>query len=147
MQVYILNQSSIRVPRKYLLQGSLVFLRALKRREPIVWSKANELSVVFLDTDAARKLNRQYRKRDYPTDVLSFSGQGDLLGELVLCPQVLRAQAKEQRHSFRQETLYMIIHGVLHLLGFDHEKSQKDAEKMFSLQDELYRIALEKLES
>jgi len=71
---------------------------------------------------------------------LSFPGdesQGSL-GELILCPQVLKAQAKEHDFSFQEELGYMIIHGVLHLLGYDHEKTSHQAKKMFRLQDQIF---------
>jgi probable rRNA maturation factor len=69
---------------------------------------------------------------------LSFeSADPDCIGELVLCMPVLRAQSKRTGLSERGELGYMIVHGVLHLLGFDHE-TKKDEIKMFELQDGLY---------
>ncbi len=92
-----------------------------------------DLTIVFLDTAAAKKINREFRGKNYATDILSFDG-----GELVLCPQVLKRQAKEHRHSFNAELGYMLIHGVLHLKGFDHEKSKSAAAKMFKIQDQVF---------
>ncbi|MDZ4677863.1 MAG: rRNA maturation RNase YbeY [Oligoflexia bacterium] len=99
------------------------------------------LSLVFLDTLAARKLNKKFRQKDYATDILSFASEekGMGLGELVFCEPVLRRQAKEHRLSFKQEMDYLLIHGFLHLLGYDHEKSRKDEVKMMRLQDKLFK--------
>ncbi len=98
-----------------------------------------ELTIVFLDSAAAKKINRTYRKKDYATDILSFESELDTeLGELVICPQVLQRQAKEHDLSFKTELSYMLIHGVLHLLGYDHEKSKSGAKKMFDIQDQLF---------
>jgi probable rRNA maturation factor len=127
----LLNQSQIRMPRVWI---GKVFKFLQKERKI-----SSELTVVFLDPPAARRLNRQYRKKDYATDVLSFSSDfpGEL-GELILCPKVLQRQAKEKGLSFRAELAYMLIHGVLHLQGLDHEKSKLDAERMFKIQDQLF---------
>jgi probable rRNA maturation factor len=98
------------------------------------------LTLVFLNKSKARALNKKFRKRDYATDVLSFSpeARGEGLGDLVFCPEVLVKQAKEQGHSFKKELDYMVIHGFLHLLGYDHEKSAREELKMTKLQDKLF---------
>lgn len=104
-----------------------------------------ELSVVFMDKAAARKLNRNFRGRDYATDVLSFAGDGrESIGEIVLCPHVLLKQSREQAHSFRHELGLMTLHGILHLLGYDHEKGGRQAKKMWMLQNRIY-ASLERL--
>ena len=103
--------------------------------------KNKELILVFLDTKTAKKLNQQFRGRDYATDVLSFDPiDPQSLGELVICPQVLKKQAKEHGISFELELGYMVLHGVLHLLGFDHEENEQQAEEMFKLQDEIFDV-------
>lgn len=96
------------------------------------------LTVVFLDSAAAKKMNQKFRGKNYATDVLSFAGDQESLGELIMCPQVLTKQAKEHGHSFKAELGYMLIHGVLHLLGYDHEKSKKEATVMFQIQDQVF---------
>jgi probable rRNA maturation factor len=128
----LINHSKIQMPRKWI-QSVDSFLRLeLKLKE-------RELTIVFLDVTAARKINKAYRKKDYATDILSFEGETpNELGELVICPQVLQKQAKEHDLSFKAELSYMLIHGVLHLLGYDHEKSKKEAKKMFDIQDQLF---------
>ncbi len=101
--------------------------------------KGKELILVFLDTRDAKKLNSQFRGKDYATDVLSFDPiDPQSLGELVICPQVLKKQAKEHELSYNLELGYMVLHGVLHLLGFEHEDNEEDAAVMFKLQDEIF---------
>ncbi len=92
------------------------------------------VSAAFVSEADIRRLNRQYRDKDKVTDVLSFNlDEGDLLGEVLLCyPQALR-QAKELGHGVREELLFLLVHGLLHLHGFDHERP-RDAARMFPLQ-------------
>ncbi|MEZ0390648.1 MAG: rRNA maturation RNase YbeY [Pseudobdellovibrionaceae bacterium] len=127
----LINQSQIRMPRKWLEQCYRWMALELKLKK--------DLTLVFLNPIPARKLNSQYRKKNYATDVLSFSSDiPSELGELIMCPQVLQKQAQEHGHSFRAELAYMLIHGVLHLQGYDHEKSKAEAKKMFQIQDQLF---------
>jgi len=99
-----------------------------------------DLSVVFVSKIKSREINLKYRKKNYATDVLSFSQKVKArgLGEIILCVSVLQKQAKEHDLSFTKEMDYMIIHGFLHLLGYDHEKSRKEELKMMKLQDRLF---------
>lgn len=136
LSLNLVNQSDRRLPRAFLTAWVQRVEAELKRRKVKVPARA-ELTIVFLNPTPARKLNREYRGRDYATDVLSFQNE-DPLGDLVLCPQVLERQAREHELSFRDELGYMIIHGILHLLGFDHEENQKDARVMYALQDAIF---------
>lgn len=102
-----------------------------------------ELTIVFMDQGPAQKLNHQFRKKNYATDILSFlSEDPDQVGELVICPQVVRRQAQENEHSQKAELAYLLIHGVLHLLGHEHEgktaKAKAAAQKMYRIQDQLF---------
>jgi probable rRNA maturation factor len=129
--INLINQSEVRMPRQWMEKVFLFLEKELKLKA--------DLTVVFLDPKPAQELNWTYRKKKYPTDVLSFeSGNSEELGELILCPQVLQRQAKEHELSFNAELAYMLIHGVLHLLGHDHEKSKREATKMFRIQDQLF---------
>ncbi len=110
-----------------------------------------EVSIVFTDSETVQKLNRDYRGVDEPTDVLAFymlPRQGDdfsfvlspdgitHLGEVIVSyPQAVE-QAKEQGHSAEQELALLIIHGILHLLGYDHEQPEEEA-KMRAREKEL----------
>lgn len=100
-----------------------------------------EISLVFVGEKRIKKLNSLYRSQDKRTDILSFCYECDgkfLLGELVICPQVVLENAKKDRVSFKEELAKNLVHGLLHLLGFLH------GEKMFSLQDELMKELKEK---
>ncbi len=106
-----------------------------------------ELSIVFLPKTQARRLNFQYRGRDYATDVLSFEAESaeEGLGELVICSDLLQAQADEHGVTQDEELGYLLLHGVLHLLGYDHEASPSRARVMFRLQDEIFDSLREKI--
>lgn len=93
------------------------------------------LSIALIGVSRIKKLNKKYLKRDYPTDVLVFpETEGCLkinnLGEIIICPQVVKKNAKKFKLTFKKELSKVLIHGILHLLGYDHEKSRKEAEKM-----------------
>ncbi len=105
--------------------------------------KEEELSIVFVGTARMRKLNKEYRGKNRVTDILSFGGPEALptslfLGELVLCPRVVAKNAKRLNSSFEKEMTVCLIHGILHLLGYDHEKGEKEAREMEKKQDEYF---------
>lgn len=111
-----------------------------KLRNKKLLSKKSELTLVFLNKAEMRKINFQFRKKNKPTDVLSFeSADENSLGELLFCIDVLKMQAKQQKHSLEQELLYMLVHGLLHLLGYDHEISKNEENLMFRLQDQCFK--------
>jgi probable rRNA maturation factor len=98
-----------------------------------------EITVRFVDDREGRDLNRDYRGKDYATNVLSFpyeSGER-VCGDLVLCIEVVEREAREQKKSAEAHYAHMIVHGMLHLLGHDHETSQDDAERMEALEREI----------
>jgi probable rRNA maturation factor len=93
------------------------------------------LSVRVVGPARSRSLNAQYRRKDKPTNVLSFGGAGRVpdgryfLGELVICAAVVAREARTQGKTLESHWAHMAVHGVLHLLGFDHE-ADADAAKM-----------------
>ena len=96
------------------------------------------LSIAFVRPEEIHKLNKKYRKKDKPTDVLSFekvSNFKDEFAEIIICPQVVRENAKESRLSLKKELSKMLIHGILHTLGYDHEISEAEEERMFRRQE------------
>ncbi len=104
-----------------------------------------EITLVFMNEAEARALNLEFRGKDYPTDILSFDSiEEGSLGELVICSQVIARQAIEHKLSFAEELGYMITHGVLHLLGYDHETNEEEAREMFRIQDEAFARLLQK---
>ncbi len=133
----LINESKTPMPKAFALgwltaMAKELVARKVQRRS----SLHSELSVIFLDPGPAKQLNLKFRKKAYATDILSFTTDG--LGELVLCPQVLRKQAIDNGHSFREEFGYLLIHGVLHLLGYEHEAGGQEEQLMMNLQDEVF---------
>ncbi len=110
----------------------------------------SELSITFVDNDRIQEINREYRKKDQPTDVISFAmeevGEGEIeiigadmprvLGDIIISVPKAKAQAEEYGHSFERELGFLALHGFLHLLGYDHEISE-DEKIMFSKQKEI----------
>lgn len=140
MNLTLLNESEVRMPKKFLMWWHKELCKLLKQRLKINVAE-KQLTILFLNLNAAQKLNQQYRQRSYATDVLSFDGDGETeLGDLVLCPQVVKRQALEHDLHVWEELGYCVLHGVLHLLGYDHEGSKKAAKEMFALQDELFEL-------
>ena len=101
--------------------------------------KPAELSIRIVGAREGRALNRQYRGKDYATNVLSFLVElprgvaSPLLGDLVICAPVVAREAREQGKSARHHYAHLTVHGVLHLLGFDHQ-NERDATRMETLE-------------
>lgn len=97
------------------------------------------LELHFVRSSHMKKLNHQFRKKNKPTDILSFNGLSrELLGSLVIDIDTAQKQALEYKHSRTREIHELFVHGVLHLLGFDHE-TPKDAEQMKKKEISVYR--------
>ncbi len=111
-------------------------LRGAKRRG------ATELSLLIVDATAGAELNRDYRGRDYATNVLSFQVElppgvkSPLIGDLAVCATVVAREAQEQGKSLRDHYAHMVIHGTLHLIGYDHI-DDADAVAMEALETKL----------
>ena len=103
----------------------------------------SELSIVLIDDAEMQELNSSYRGKNKPTDVLSFpqeelAGQVSLLGDVVISLETASRQAGELGHSLWYETVRLLVHGVLHLCGYEHEDvSNSVAEEMFAKEAEL----------
>ncbi|MBU9722498.1 MULTISPECIES: rRNA maturation RNase YbeY [Bacillaceae] len=111
-----------------------------------------EVSVTFVDDERIQSINKEFRGLDKPTDVLSFAlneGENDipdiplddetipeLLGDIIISVPRAEAQAKEYGHSFEREINFLLVHGFLHLLGYDHG-SEEEEKKMFARQEEI----------
>ncbi|MFO7704154.1 MAG: rRNA maturation RNase YbeY [Halopseudomonas sp.] len=102
----------------------------------------HELTIRLVDEAESQSLNRQYRGKDYPTNVLSFPADLPpelnipLLGDLVICAQVVAREADEQDKPLQAHWAHMVIHGCLHLLGLDHS-DDTEAEQMEALERQL----------
>ncbi len=108
------------------LSGGLQHINSLKKVGGTILAKERkghlDLSVVLLKEPKMQELNRIYRGKNKPTNVLSFQEEELGLGELVLCPAVIRKDAKKYGITFKAEFIRIFIHGLLHLAGYDHEK-------------------------
>ena len=108
-----------------------------------------EVSVTFCDNEQIRALNQKFREIDRETDVLSFplfdddgmdahvEDFGCMLGDVVLSLEKARAQAEEFGHSFEREVVFLTVHSILHLLGYDHETGEEDEKDMRRRQSEI----------
>jgi probable rRNA maturation factor len=92
-----------------------------------------QLGVRVVGSAESRRLNARYRGKDKPTNVLSFSpayaGVGRPLGDLVICAQVVRSEAREQGKRLQAHWAHLVVHGALHLIGYDHER-EAQAKRM-----------------
>lgn len=103
-----------------------------------------ELSLALVDDEEMRALNRDWRGKDRTTDVLAFpqsepgeESPGGLLGDVVVSVPTAERQAAARGHAVEEEIRTLLVHGILHLLGHDHERSPADARRMFRLQREV----------
>lgn len=101
-----------------------------------------EMTIRIVDEEESQTLNREYRGKDYPTNVLSFPFEVPegidlpLLGDLVICRQVMEREAKEQQISLASHWAHLAVHGTLHLLGYDHIE-EAEAEEMEGLETQI----------
>lgn len=106
-----------------------------------------EVAVSFVDEDEIQAINKAYRNKDAVTDVISFAleeGEDDfempdaprVLGDIIICVKRAKEQAEEYGHSFERELGFLSLHGLLHLLGYDH-MNEADEARMFGRQDEI----------
>lgn len=121
------------------------------------------LSVNLVGKAKIQALNKKHRKKNKPTDVLSFPltekvnvplraisrnetknvpRSGVELGDIFICPDVVSEKAKASSKTIKQEMAWVTVHGLLHLLGYDHERSKSEEKKMFALQDKILRSLL-----
>jgi probable rRNA maturation factor len=103
-----------------------------------IQTNKTDVTIAFVSDEAIRKLNRQFRGKNYPTDVLSFPSAAEAfetenrshLGEVVISTQRATAQAKENGLSFSTEIRQLILHGMLHLCGYDHETDKGEMNRL-----------------
>ncbi len=101
---------------------------------------SGDLALAFVSDKEIQALNKQYRQKDAPTDVLSFSYLEDqddeTIGELIISLETAERQAKEQKHALEQEVQVLFVHGLLHILGYDHEEAE-DLQEMRQLEQKV----------
>lgn len=132
MPVHVIRRSRDRsISAKRVAEDARHLLRALGEDR-------SELTVTLADDEEIRRLNRDYRRKDRPTDVLAFAmregarvpGDEAVLGDVVISLETAARQAPARRASTAGEVRTLLIHGVLHLLGYDHERSAAAARRM-----------------
>ncbi len=139
------NQNLHKRIKSFLKESESFLYKNLHFQGPLV-----EMSVKFCGKKEIQRLNFSYRSKNKPTDVLSFPIYDNLrkeirslpqtpieLGDIVICLDVAKKQAKEFNISLEQELIQLLLHGFLHLCGFDHEINSKEEKIMFDLEEKL----------
>ena len=126
MDVFVANEQELHVDEAHLSQLAKHVLEAEEVDD------AAELSVLLVGRDHIRKLNARFAGDDYATDVLSFPMMEDeesslLLGDVVICPEIARSNAAKVGHDMGAELEVLLVHGTLHLLGYDHDEEEEKA--------------------
>ena len=112
-----------------------------------------EVSILLTGNKYIRRLNQEFRSIDQPTDVLSFPQNADedpcipekiILGDIAVSLDIAKAQAKEHGLDFKEEVILLLIHGILHLLGYDHEISEQEEKQMRNKTRELFKLIFPK---
>ena len=124
--IEINNLTSYAIDKKFLRKISE---KIFKKEHIKSRLEKKDLSVALVGQKRIKELNKRYRKKDRPTDVLAFK-DNENLGEIIICLAEVRKNAKKFSSSFKKELARVLIHGVLHLLGYDHEKGGKEEKKM-----------------
>lgn len=118
-----------RFSRREIAAFARIILLTLGRKERLA-EEITDVSIAFVDDEAMRQLNKKFRRKDKTTDVLTFpaddcyadpSATGRPLGDIVISLDQARRQAATEKHSLATEVRYLILHGILHALGYDHE--------------------------
>jgi probable rRNA maturation factor len=115
---------------------SLVTRQKIRRWVQAALLGPAELTIRFVDAEEGRALNRDYRAKDYATNVLTFAyNEGEELpddeptrADIILCTDVLQREADEQKKTVEEHTAHLVVHGVLHAQGYDHEHDEEAAE-------------------
>jgi len=128
------------------LTKTVIDLNVFKKIAEVVLKEeraGGDLSIVLVESDKIKEFNRKYRNEDFPTDVLSFGQFNDLnfilpgekknQGEIILCPEQIKNNAEKLRIIFKKELINVLIHGILHVLGYFHEEPEESI-KMFDKQ-------------
>jgi len=119
--IEINNLTTIQIDEEFLKRVARNVLEGENKREA-------ELSIALVGQGRMRALNKKYLGKNRVTDVLAFPSQN--LGEIVICLREVKKNAKKFNSTFEKELTTCLIHGILHLLGYDHEKGEHETEKM-----------------
>lgn len=146
MKISLSIQQTLKTPELVLKRGELkkVIQTALQH---VAIQEDCEIGIACVDSAQSQQLNAQYRDKDKPTNVLSFPADipeeirsmldARPLGDLVICLPVVCQEAQQQQKSVQQHFYHLVVHGVLHLLGYDHELGEVEATEMEGLEVEI----------
>jgi probable rRNA maturation factor len=123
----IVNETKGSLSRELITTSNALLLAKIKNA---ILGKKYELSIAYLNPAKAKKLNANYRGKDYATDVLSFP-LSKKSGEIVLCPPIIKKKAVEFGMTTEKYNKFIVIHGMLHLKGYAHGSRMEQAEKLF----------------
>ena len=117
-------------------QKKIAFSSKIVNNLPLTIQKRlpKEIAVIAVSEQESLKLNRRYRNKRKPTNVLSFR-YDDTYGEILVCPPVIRYEAKKQGNTQVFQMTWMVLHGMLHLAGLHHEKSEAMARRITHIED------------
>jgi len=114
------------------------------RGKPTMADVKNSISLTLVTPEEITQLNKEYRSKDSPTDVLSFPMDGANLGDIVICLEVAENQAWEYGHSLERELAFLTAHGFLHLIGYDHETPEAEKEMIMAQKEMLAWVGMER---
>jgi probable rRNA maturation factor len=145
MEVYISNRQNLKLNLKFIKNFVLKVLEEIEETK----NKEVELSIVLVDNKKIREINKKFRKVDAPTDVIAFPqdfSEGEInssciplvLGDIVISVEMAKKQARDYKIPFEKEILNLLIHGILHLLGYEDNTKIK-REKMLKKQEEILK--------
>ncbi len=130
INISIQNATSTEVSRPQLRRWIVSTLRHID-------AKQAQIALIFLGLDEAKKLNQQYRRKHYATNVLTFN-LSEQAADIVICLEVIALEAKAQNKTFHDHLGHIVVHGVLHAMGYDHLK-KTDATLMESLEVDILK--------
>lgn len=120
-------------------------VKVIEKVSELLGIESSIVSIVLVDNEYIHKINKEYRNVDRETDVISFAFMDDEtnpesgvtdLGEIYISLEKAHSQSEEYGHSFKRELCFLLTHGLLHLLGYDH-MTEEDEKEMFGLQEEV----------
>ena len=139
MRVELTGEKSADLSKQFVLQAVQFIQQKLEKKGHIFSPDSSSLVIACVSEDSMKKLNHQFRGKNQVTDVLSFAPvEEGGLGELALCIPQIKIQASSHGLTVEEEAFYLILHGILHLLGYDHEQGGQQAKEMYALQDTIF---------
>lgn len=133
MAINLINETQERIKKSFVEN-------IVKKAFELLNLKRVSVSIVFVKSEDIRNYNKNFRNTDRVTDVLAFPSQGlkGYLGDIIICPEVVKENAAEYKVSFEEELTRVIVHGILHLIGY-RDYTEEEKREMFEVQESLVR--------